>query len=340
MKRKTKACQFFSVILLLTSCTKTVERQVTKKTLDIYEKSSLASTLDCYFLDDIDAPYVMISDLMKYRMSQPFENGFPVPDYSLSYKRQVLTATNTFQGKEYTIEFDAKNDEIRSQDLYKPTDIFNFASPHDFCSADYSPIIKTAKYETIVEPSKTVFSFKDYNIDLYAYNNTVLVPLAILNNILFLTGEKTFAYNGKAIFTTDQIYQGSDGSKYYYNSYTTEEKNQPRNQDTADFNKNEFFFELNTFFGRKDEFFVNGFREYAKYIGVYDDIGSVDPITSSYGMNYLINSIDDLHSAFKYPSPEAGYEYGSDEKDLATLEAYKAALYQSIGYRSQNSEAI
>lgn len=133
MKRKTKACQFFSVILLLTSFTKTVERQVTKKTLDIYEKSSLASTLDCYFLDDIDDPYVMISDLMKYRMSQPFENGFPVPDYSLSYKRQVLTATNTFQGKEYTIEFDAKNDEIRSQDLYKATDIFNFASPHDFC---------------------------------------------------------------------------------------------------------------------------------------------------------------------------------------------------------------
>lgn len=297
---------------------------------------SYGSTLDCCFLDDIDAPYVMISDLMKHRMSKPFDTGFPVPDYSLSYKRQILTSTNIFQGKKYTIEFDARNDEIRCEDLFKATDIFGFGSPHDLCSADYSPIVKAVNYETIVEPSKTVFSFKEYNIDLYAYNNTVLVPLAILNNIFFTAGEKTFAYNGKGIFSTDQIQKSSDGYSYYYNSYSTDEKGQPRNQATADFNKNEFFFELNTFFGRKDEFFVNDFRKYAKYLGVYDEIGSTDPVTSFSGMSYLINSIDDLHSGFGCPSPEAGDIYGLDEKDLAVKEAYKYSLSKSTGYRYRN----
>jgi hypothetical protein len=339
MKRNFKTCLLISGFILLSSCSSNdlvVEHTVNKKVLDVFEDGSVSYKLDCYFLDDIDAPYVKLPDLLNYRMDKQFAKGFPIADYSFNYKNDVLTATNIFQGKEYSIIFDGKNDEIRSDDFQRATDLFDLKCPIDFMAADYSPIIEISDFEVITAPKETVLSLKDYDIDLYPYDDTVLVPLNILNNILFSVGEKVFAYNGKSICETTYVSEGTDAYKYYYDSYAAAEKNQLRNQDTADFNKNEFFFIMNNFFGRMNDTNIGDFRDYAKYLGVYDDISSTEPLRSFYGMFYLVNSIDDLHSAGDYCSPEVGNRYGADKADYAVVKALIKLRYESDGYRYNN----
>jgi len=67
---------------------------------------------------------------------------------------------------------------------------------------------------------------KEYDIDLYAYENTVLIPFSIANCLFFTVGEKTFSYNGRAIFESNERFSSSS-SFVAYNSYTNEEKNPP-----------------------------------------------------------------------------------------------------------------
>ncbi len=273
----------FALVLLslvVQSCSTKVdqtEHHITKKELKVYEKKEDASNLDCYFLDDIDAPYIRLESLKNYRMETQFAKGFPIADYTYSYSNGVLKAEQTYNEQNYSIEFDAYKDEIRSEKLIHALDIFHFGSPRDLCSADYSPIVKATVNEEDINTEKAVtFSLRDYDIDLYAYDNSVLIPFAIVNSLFFFSGEKVFSYNGKAIFESGNCYS----SFAPYNSYTTEEKNRDRNQNTAVFNRNEFMFELNTYFGRKDDSVIHDFRDYAKYLDVYENLASTAPLTA------------------------------------------------------------
>jgi len=65
-------------------------REVSTKQLDVYEGGAKSSFLKCYFLDDIDAPYLKLADLENYRMDTQFANGFPIADYEFSYSKKIF----------------------------------------------------------------------------------------------------------------------------------------------------------------------------------------------------------------------------------------------------------
>jgi len=91
-------------------------------------------------------------------------------------------------------------------------------------------------------------------------------------------------------------------------------------------------FELNTFFGRSDESTINDFRDYAKYLGVYDALASTIPLDSYLAMKKMITSIDDLHSAPVAASPAIGYIDGTDEKDTELKKAVDNSTAENFGY--------
>lgn len=321
--------------LLLVSCSSSIEtpKNVTSKDIDVYETSEVATSVKCYFLDDIDTPYINIRDLVSYRMSKPFENGFPIPDYSYSYSDGLLECKNAYNGDSYSLYIDGNKDEIRSNFFEESIDLFHYGVPLDLLAADRSPIAKPVDTPKPVENDVTL-SLSEYHIDLVTSKDTVLIPFAIANSLFFNVGEKNFTYSGKAIYESNSLSYSNVNASYF--SYSNEEKNAPRNEDSATFNRNVTFFLLNTFFGRKDEAVFTDFRDYAKSLGVYDDLASTDPLTSCEALAYLIEAIDDLHSAFRSPSPKIGKMGGTDEKDVTTTNGIIKARSKGAGFRKNN----
>ena len=309
-------------------------REVSTKQLDVYEGGAKACSLDCYYLDDIGAPYIKLADLENYRMDTQFAKGFPIPDYDYSYSKGVMTAKQTYNEQTYTIEFDAYRDEIRSEKFSEALDLFHIGTPLDFVAADYSPIINPIVNDDTKTNHSVTLSLKEYGIDLYAYENSVLISFNIANCLFFNSGEKTFTYNGRALFESNE--KSSTSPSYsIYNSYTNDEKNVTRNENTALYNRNEMMFLLNTFFGRSDESTIHDFRDYAKYLGIYDALASTTPSEAFLALRKLIMTIDDLHSGSGQPSPAVGTLYGDDEKDQELTKAVNSTAV-NFGYRMTN----
>jgi hypothetical protein len=321
--------------LLLVACSSsiTTPSTIVAKDFDVYEGSGVATSLKGYFLDDIDAPYVNIRDLASYRMSKPFEAGFPIPDYSYSYNDGVLECKNAYGGDSYSLYIDGNKDEIRSDYFEESIDIFHYGVPVDLLAADRSVIAKPVNVAKTVQ-NKVTLSLSDYHIDLVTNKNTVLIPFALTNALFFYAGEKSFNFNGRAFFESSSF--NNDNVKPKYFCYSTTEKSTTLNEDSALFNRNLTLFMLNSFFGRKDETVFTDFRNFAKTQGIYDDLASTNPLTSCKALGYLIEGIDDIHSAFRGPSPKNGYIYGEDEKDKATNQAYFEAKTKGPGYRMTN----
>jgi hypothetical protein len=321
--------------LLLVACSSSINTPstVVAKDFDVYEGAEVVSSLKGYFLDDIDAPYINIRDLASCRMGEPFATGFPIPDYSYSYNGGVLECKNTYGGESYSLYIDGNKDEIRSDFFEESIDIFHYGMPMDLLAADRSVIAKPVNVPKSVQ-NKVTLSLGDYHLDLVTNKDTVLIPFALANALFFCVGEKCFNFNGRAFFETSST--NNDNVKDKYFCYTTSEKSTPINEDSALFNRNLTFFMLNSFFGRKDETFFTDFRDFANTLGIYDDMASVDPLTSFKALGNLIEGIDDLHSACRSPSPKNGYIYGEDEKDKATKQAYYQVKTKGQGYRMAN----
>lgn len=320
--------------ILLTSCSSGVEtpRTLSTKDLKVYEGSGVGTTIKGYFLDDIDVPYIDIQDLASYRMAEPFQAGFPIPDYSYSFSKGVLECKNSYGGKSYSLYIDGTKDEIRSNYYEAALDIFHYGAPLDLVGADRSPIAKPVDVPVIPEVEVTM-SLSDYQIDLVVDTDTVLIPFALANAMFFSVGEKRFDFNGRAIFESSSVDNAGVNAEYY--CYTVAEKNAPRSKASALFERNFNFFILNTFFGRKYEAPFSDFRDLARSLGIYADLSSTDPLTAGKALGLLVEGIDDIHSSFRAFSPSVGSVYGNDEKDSAVFQAYNEI--KKLGYGSRIS---
>lgn len=295
----------------------------------------MAYNVDAYFLDDIDAPYLKIEDMVKGRITKAGDLGFPIPDYKLNYGEGVLTATQTYNDNEYSIVFDANKDIIYSDHYLDAVDIFHDNLPLDITGADTSPIVKSVSEKRESPTVHTEFNLKERNIDLYAYDGTVLVPLLVLNPIFCLVGEKDFAYNGKALFLSSALgFMGGSTTPYF--SYSESEKNIERNKSTTEFMTNGLFWSLDTFYGRLEETNFSSFEQFAHYIGVYDELTSPMPVTFFAGVAELITKIDDIHSGMLEASPLAGNRWGNDNVDAEVKKSFFKTNDLWRGYRNIN----
>ncbi|RIA65011.1 peptidase S41-like protein [Anaeroplasma bactoclasticum] len=330
-------------LCLLAGCNnyKETEHQVEKKEITVYESSSDNYKINAYFIDDIDSPYLKIDELLENRMTMPEEVGFPIPNLKLSYSKGVLSATNTYKNKDYSIEFDAINNQIKTKNYLKAIDIFNYGAPCDPLGADRSPLVISTLEELSDDTEEVLFDLGKFNIELVSYENSVLVPLYALNNIYFSVGEKNFVYGGESIYLSTS-YQGdptlfqdfynikeiNDGNVIYNDGITIDKE---LNDSTVKFNRDAILETLEDFFGRYDEVSFD-IIDFSKVIGSYDLLSSNIPSQIYKGLGLLAEGIDDLHTNIAYPSSYAGYiSEGSNAYD-----SYYEASTKGRGYRAKS----
>lgn len=328
-------------LALLTGCNnkKEKEHQVEKREVTVYESLNDKYNINAYFIDDIDCPYLKIDELLNHRMTEPEEIGFPIPNLKLSYSSGVLKASNIYHNKDYYIEFDAINDQIRTKNYLKAIDVFNYGCPCDPLGADRSPITISTSKELEDNHEDVIFDLGKFEIELVSYENSVLVPLYELNNIYFVVGEKNFVYNGKDIFLKDSYYSGAslfyeffhikstDGITTIYNDGYT--PNQNLNPSTVLFNRNAILETFEDFYGRYDELGYD-IIDFAKMIGSYDLLSSTKPQDIYKGLGILAEGMDDLHTNILYSSAYAGYLHFVENN----LKSYEESTTKGRGFRA------
>jgi hypothetical protein len=287
----------------------------------------------------VDIPYVKMSEVATHRRktNKESEVGFTLADYSYSMSNGVLVASQSYNNATYSIYFDSNTDSVYSDYLLDAIDYLHSKLPLRIIKDDTSPIAKCVSEERKPTAKRTTFSFAKYNIDLYAYDNEVLLPFAFVNALFFSPQFKDFIYNGKAIFLTSDA---EVTSKYYslYNSYLTSEKNQPRNEATAKMNRNLTLFLMDSFYGRFNETTFKDFTSLSKSLGVYDDLASSTPMVAYAALAKLLCLVDDIHSSPNHPSSCVASVLGTDSVD----QEYQSQVVTKINgtWRGRRREAL
>ena len=336
-----------TLAITVASCSnKDSEHNITKKEITIYESENKNYKVNAYYVDDIDAPYLKLDELLPHRMTKQFEDGIPLPDLKLEYSSGVLKANNNYHNKVYTLEFNSKNDTIKSKDYLKAADIFNYGLPQDALGADWSPItISTAK-ELEDSKNETVFDLGKYGIDLVSYEKTVLIPLYILNNIYFPVGEKSFVYNGKDIYLSSIVTKSSGTeplSLSFYRVKSIDDENKKVNYEngfnvgskyneaTIKFNRGAILETFNDFFGRKDGLAFD-LTDYSKLNDSYKLLSSDNPYDVFEGLGLLAENVDDLHTNILCPGANAGSPYLNPEVNVS----FNITRENGLGFRAKS----
>lgn len=320
------------------------EHKVTKTAIKAYESDAYALDIDAYFVDDIDSPYFDLKDLVSQRMAGPQKEGFPVPELKLECKNGLLSSTNHIFGGDYTLYFNAKDNTVYSDNYIKALSVFDWGNPLDSLSADFSPIATPVAPVHGDHNKRATLDFKPYGIDLVAYNDTVLVPLFILNNTYFQDGEKIYRYNGEDIYLLEAVDKSANPEcfKRFYHIKDMNEGgivyedgfklNQPYNEATARFNGNAILSTYDMFYGlRGESSFINA-EVQAKYVGVYDDLFSTSPEKASRALAILTESIGDMHTNYSNTPASLGPAY--DEP--FAYEATFSPAERYYGYRLES----
>ena len=317
---------------------------VTKRMIRAYESVPFSVEIPAYFVGEIDAPFFNLADLDKTRVTKPGQHGFPLPPLTLSYEEGVLTATRTWKGKGYDLVFDANKDVIRSNAYAKAVSLYEYGGPRDPLGEDFSPIATPTTEDTPDLETSFIWDLGAYGIDLIAYENTVLVPLFVLNATYFYCGEKTYGYNGADIYTDAVVGADEANADIYFGFYhiTDEQEGKPvyedgfqilapYNEATAAFNGASILATLERFYGLNGQRSFGSISDFAKTLGVYDDLFSTDPSAATYAVGYLCEAIDDMHTNFLLSSSATG----SLMYELSAFQVFRKIKTEGRGDRAR-----
>ncbi|MGN1098927.1 MAG: S41 family peptidase, partial [Christensenellales bacterium] len=311
--------------------------KVTKNALDVYNNQKIVCTINGYFLDELEVPYVSIEDVCE-NSREKVEGGFSVPDYTFSYVGGVLEAKKPYKTELVSIFFDTENDTIYSDSYWEAVDLYDIGQPSDMLGPDNSPIVQIIDRD-YRQDKRVVLDLGKYNIDLITYKGKVLIPFPVLNPLFFWQEYNVYTYSNGAIYSSNDINRIGSFSYNAYVSIPEEKKNAKRNRTTAEFNADFFCFEMDYFYGNKD---ISSFRDCKSFmegIGQYDNFSSPEPLKCYDALAKIIYAIDDIHSSPKIPSVSCGNVYGSSDKDVKAFEAY-AETWNYFGNRCSNYKYV
>ena len=318
----------------------TIEQRDYTTYIDKEADDILNQPIPLYFVDGVDdLPYVEIRDWAKllYFVNVEFNQD---TGYDLSYTCENGKVTLERENG-YILELDFLNDKLIFEDYdafvhnSNDTTLIDLVSENGTDENGMEQLIMRNKQASFDRYGDVMTVDLDaYNIHMIEQDDSYYVPLQTLNDFTLLPTQRSFVFNGKALFlANDEIffdYRAGDYTEvgYLYYDVPTAE----RSDELAEYSYNELCLALDTFYGLKETHDIRSFRELFWQIG-YDEVLSGN---SAEDADIALKSVidyylDDLHSVFNEYSYLTGIKpisgsTGMSNRKMNTYSAeYKSA---------------
>ena len=183
--------------------------------------------------------------------------------------------------------------------------------------------------------SMITMDLKSYSIDLIVQDGQCYIPFQTLNDIFIPPFYVTYVFNGQALIGAGW---GIDFADRMY-----EAEPQPMSEDFAAFNFRELCFNLDHFYGLKDEHGIGRFADMlVQNYDLFTQLISTDPQVFDSALNVLTTTnLDDGHSGFKKYSWRCGKNAGAAFAYMLANVGISSILKLGItfGFQSRLNEA-
>ena len=301
----------FVVPAMVAEAENTGSHSIVKRTYTTYVGSEANDVLNeqipLYFIDGVDdLPYVEIVDWAEllYFVNVEFNDD---EGYGLNIEyRNGKVILERESG--YTLELDFRNDRLVYEDYdafmhnSNDTTLIDLVSENGTDENGIAELILRDKQASFDRYGDVMtVDLGNYGIHLIEQDNGYYVPLQTMNDFTLLPLQRSFVFNGEALFlANDEIFFDYDAGDYsevgylYYNAPTGD-----RSDALAEYSYNELCLLFDTFYGLKEPHDIQSFRTLFWQIG-YDEVLSGN---SAADADVALKSVidyyfDDLHSVF------------------------------------------
>ena len=292
-----------------------------------------------YSVKTYDIPYVLFDDFYNEEYSWLYYE----PEVTKEFISRGLYRYNTDGGY---IEIDCENDTIfvhnpsnmiSALDKYGDVPYLGTGIETQYVSLNN----KTVLYEN---EKDITYNLKDYNIDIIEFDQNACVPLMTLVDMLISPNGYSMAFNGKNLYCS-AFFDSDSTLKQNYVSQSPWKNSSSRTDTIADYTYNELCFNIDHFYGLKEDRGINKIDTIIQSMGLKDDLLSLNTKTYETAMQKFIGKYyADGHSGYTMNSPfqsNMGYnEYYTaiDENDRERK--LTECIYENYGRRWQSGKSV
>lgn len=310
MKKNIIKLSIFTLILTsLFSCNDNDNGEnFVKKTYNVNDYSNeyviKGKTLDTYFLNDGEVPFVDVNDFVN-----SLNGYFNISGYNVKYQINKLFNTYELYWYSGTSKLSFKVNWEKNTIDVNDDNVFYFINSGE--ATNYSYNLKSSSYLT--NYSQTIqYDLGKYGIDIYYYDEKVLVPFCVLNLLFCSSAYLSVYFNGDAYWVYDLYYSSSDGS--YNDLRNNRYTNTLATSDVREMSLKFLEFTLDYYYGLKNYYNIDTFVNYISD-DIKEQILSSDPEVFTLGyLNLFQKKLDELHTNFTNSS-----FYNSNDKTYHLL---------------------
>ncbi|MGI6360216.1 MAG: InlB B-repeat-containing protein [Acholeplasmatales bacterium] len=256
------------------------------------------SELELFFEEEGTVPYVNVESFFGLL------SGFidPATDITFTYEAGVLTIFYQYydEDEDHTYDLTCVIDSV-NQTITTPDPGFYWAYVYS-TETNYGRHIEYLRDhvdESSVDGTDLVYNLKEYNLEIVNYNNQILLPFSLANQLFAGSGYYNVYYNGDGLYG---IYSLPKDDTDEYTTIKTSSLNDTRMaSDLVIHNFNTLAFYLNNFYGLKDHFEIDTFYDF-----LFRDSTaflSTSPLVVDNALaTLLLKKIDEPHTSYGYPS--------------------------------------
>lgn len=299
-------------------------KPLAKKEITMYALTpATASPIELYFLhEDSDIPMISVSDVVEFltasygsaekdgvRFSLTMEtNGDEVLLRRENGSTLIIDFSTGLMTWSDRSSFAAGIDKVSSLDVLELENEENAWEREAFQRTGYSFYRPGGAFSV---------SLAEYGIPFVHQEDGYYLPVATVSDLFLANYSAHFVYNGKDLFFFSSL---GELEELYY-----EVEPSLRSDELREFTYNEFCLFLQTYYGLQELHGIDDFRHFFAVTGLEEQLKSEDPIVAANAMNFfLLDYIDDMHTAIMALSPYAGMDQVDQIVPLSTANNRKS----------------
>jgi uncharacterized repeat protein (TIGR02543 family) len=285
--------------------------------------------IDLYFEADGNVPYVSVVDFLNLL------EGFVDPDVEFTITEGIDTLEIFYQY--YDSDYDETYDLIVT--LNDTTDTITTNDPGFYWAYVYSTETNYGRHieydydnpdASFDEGDDVIYDLSDYNLEITSYNNDILLPYYIVNQLFAGSSYYNVYYNQDGLFGIYSL--PSAGTDEYVEMKTSSVNGEDLPVDLAIHNFNMLAFNLDNFYGLQDIVNVETYKDLL--MDNLDSMLTTDARQFDNALfNFIYKTMDELHTSYGYPSYYNDVEWdGPVLSSVGQLGSRGQAWYGGTGY--------
>jgi len=285
--------------------------------------------IDLYFEADGNVPYVSVVDFLNLL------EGFVDPDVEFTITEGIDTLEIFYQY--YDSDYDETYDLIVT--LNDTTDTITTNDPGFYWAYVYSTETNYGRHieydydnpdASFDEGDDVIYDLSDYNLEITSYDNDILLPYYIVNQLFAGSSYYNVYYNQDGLFGIYSL--PSAGTDEYVEMKTSSVNGEDLPVDLAIHNFNMLAFNLDNFYGLQDIVNVETYKDLL--MDNLDSMLTTDARQFDNALfNFIYKTMDELHTSYGYPSYYNDVEWdGPVLSSVGQLGSRGQAWYGGTGY--------